>query len=200
MFRHINNSGIAISASIASIAFAGLDLTPYHDAIELGDAVIQRVHFCDGDKKFAVTISSDTEILGGTNRAVFRFKTISLAEMSLCQSTINPSIPFSPENLPGYKSVARKQLGAAAEIVAEAEPEFDVLPINGWKSCRFTFTTKHPGLVFKTEVTFLNLNSEQQIMIVTTSKEADFPDVRARAHKMMSRWHEVLPGDEAGLN
>jgi hypothetical protein len=199
MLRHIH-SGIAFFASTASITFGGLDLTPCYKAIELGEAVIHRVHFRDGDKQFAVTINSDTEIFGGENHAAFRFKSISLAEMSLRQSTIKPSVPFSTENLPNYKSVARQQLGATAVIVAEAEPEFDVLPINGWKSCRFNFTTKQPGLVFKTEVTFLNLNSEQQIIIVTTSKEADFPEVQARARKIMSRWHEVLPGDEAGLN
>jgi hypothetical protein len=199
MLRHIH-SGIAFFASTASIAFGGLDLTPRYKAIELGETVIHRVHFCDGDKQFAVTINSDTEIFGRADHAIFRFKTISLAEMSLRQSTIKPAVPFSPENLPDYRSLARQQLGATAEIVAEAEPEFDVLPINGWKSCRFNFTTRQSGLVFKTEVTFLNLSSEQQIIIVTTSKVADFPEVQARARKIMSRWHEVLPGDETGLN
>jgi hypothetical protein len=199
MLRHIT-SGIAVFASTASIAFGGLDLTPQYKAIELGEAVIHRVHFRDGDKEFAVTINADTEISGGANHAVFRFKTISMAEMSLRQSTIKPAVPFSPEYLPNYKIVARQQLGATAQIVAEAAPEFDVLPINGWKSCRFNFTTKQPGLVFKTEVTFLNLNSEQQIIIVTTSKESDFPEVQARVHKIMNRWHQVLPGDEAGVN
>src|SRR6266511_3938726 len=99
MHRHIN-SGIAFFASTASIAFGGLDLNPRYKTIELGETVIHRVHFCDGDKQFAVTINSDTEILGESNRAVFRFKTISLAEMSLRQSTIKPGVPFSPENLP----------------------------------------------------------------------------------------------------
>ena len=192
--------GIAFLASIALIAFGDLDLTPRYKAVELGEVVIHRVHFRDGDKEFAVTVNSDTEILGSTNSAVFRFKTVPFAKMSLHQSAMKPAIPFSPEKLPDYRRVAREQLGAITEIVAEAEPEFDVLPINGWKSCRFNFTTRQTGIAFKTDVTFINLNSDQQIIVVTTSKEGEFHDVQGRARKIMSRWHEVLPGDEEGLN
>lgn len=199
MSRRVKYS-VALIASIAPVAWGVLDLTPRHVAIQMGEAVIHRVHFRDGDKHFAVTINSDVEILGAANSAIFRFKTIPLAEMSLRQSTIKPTVPFSPEALTDYQRVARQQLGATAEIIAEAAPEFDVLPTNGWKSCRLNFTTKQPGFAFKTDVTFLNLNSEQQIIIVTTSKETDFPEVQARARKIMTRWHEVLAGDEQGLN
>lgn len=192
--------GIALIASIAQIAWGALDLTPRYVAIQMGEVMVHRVRFRDGDKHFGVTINADVEILGAANSAIFRFKTIAMAEMSLRQSKLKPATPFSPEALPDYQRIAREQLGATAEIVAETPPEFDVLPTNGWKSCRFNFTTKQPGFTFKTDVTFLNLNSEQQIIIVTTSKETDFADVQGRARKIMSRWHEVLPGDELGLN
>ena len=182
------------------VVLGGVDLTPRYHTIDLGGVQVQRVHFHDGEKQFAVTINPEVEIQRVQNGAVFRFKPFSMADMILRQSGISPAVPFSGEKLPDYRRAAREQLGAAAEIVSEGEPEFDVLPIHGWKSCRFNFTTKHAGYQVKTDVTFLNLSADQQIVIVTSSKEKDFPEVQVRAHKIMSRWHEVLPGDELGQN
>jgi hypothetical protein len=182
------------------VVLGGVDLTPRYHTIDLGGVQVQRVHFHDGEKQFAVTINPEVEIQRVQNGAVFCFKPFSMADMILRQSGISPAVPFSVENLPDYRRAAREQLGAAAEIVSEGEPEFDVLPIHGWKSCRFNFTTRHAGYQVKTDVTFLNLSADQQIVIVTSSKEKDFPEVQVRAHKIMSRWHEVLPGDELGQN
>lgn len=199
MFRLIRQSVACLLSTIA-IAYGGVDLTPSYHTVDLGGISIQRVHFKDGDRQFAVTISPDTEIQRNAGGAVFRFKSIPLADMALRQSPFSPEIAFSTERLSEYRRVAREQLGAGAEIIEEAEPEFDVLPANNWKSCRLNFTSKQAGFLFKTDVTFLNLSKDQQIIIVTASKEANFPDIQVRAHKIMSRWHMVLPGDELGLN
>jgi hypothetical protein len=192
--------GVAAVVTLTAATLADVDLSPRYKTIDLGGALIQRVHFRDGDKEFAVTINSDIEISGSGKGAIFRFKSIPLADMSLRPSPVSPAIPFSPEKMADYRRIAQEQLGANVEIVEAGEPEMDVLPINNWTSCRLNFTTRQAGVVFKTDVTFLNLSKSQQIMIVTSAKEGVFADVRGRAHKIMSRWHQVLPGDELGLN
>lgn len=198
-------AALPLLAAVASLATAGaahadLDLTPRYKAIDLGGAVIQRIYFSDGNKHFAVTINADMEVGAAGGGATFRFKTIPLADMSLRPSPMPATVPFSPERLPEYRRIAREQLGRNAEILKEEQPEMDVLPVNGWTSLRVNFTTRQAGLAFKTDVTFLNVSKSQQIIIVTSSKEGNFLDVRSRAHKIMNRWHQVLPGDELGLN
>ena len=185
---------------LASSAFGGVDLTPSYHRIDLGGTSIERVYFRDGNKQYAVTINPEIEITKAAGGAVFRFKSFPLADMSLRPSSFTPEIPFSTEKLPDYRRAARELLGPMAEVVEQSEPEFDVLPINEWKSCRFNFTFKQAGLVLKADVTFLNLSKSQQIVIVTSAKEAEFTDVQGRAHKIMSRWHLVQPGDELGVN
>lgn len=185
---------------LASGALGEVDLSPSYHRIDLGGTSIERVYFRDGNKQYAVTINPEIEITKAGSGAVFRFKSIPLADMSLRPSPFTPVVPFSAEKLPDYRRTARDLLGPMAQITEEAEPEFDVLPINEWKSCRFNFTFKQAGFVLKTDVTFLNLSKSQQIVIVTSAKEAHFADVQGRAHKVMSRWHLVQPGDELGVN
>ena len=199
MLRPLFILGFALFLSSA-LTRAEIELHPRYVAIDVGGAIIRRAYFAEGNKNYAVTIDAETEVLDGTGGAVFRFKSVEGAEVSLRPSPLTVAVPFTLEKLPEYLKSARMLLGNSAIITKETPALLDVFPINGWTSCRYTFQYQVAGISYESDVTFLNISEKQQVVMVTGAKEKDFEQVRARADKLMKRWHEVLPGDEQGQN
>lgn len=177
---------------------ADVDLTPHFQSIAGG--LINRAYFADGQKQFAVTIDGETTLAADHGGAIFRFTNVAQASMTFQPSPFKNPPTFTPEFLPDYTKVAQKMLPASAEGVELASEAANVLPINKWQSYRFIFTYHIGALGFQESVTFLNLDSGQQIVIRTGSHRKDFPNVAQRADDTLRRWHEVQPGDEIGAN
>lgn len=197
MKRSLSIVGFAL---LGTCAWADIELHPRYVTVELGGATIHRAYFADGDKNYAVTIDGETEVIDGKGGGVFRFKSYEGAEFSLRPSPLTVAVPFNAEKLPDYLKAARKILGESAMITKESPVVLDVLPINGWSSCRYSFQYQISGISYAADVTFLNISETQQVVLVADAKEKDFEQIRARADKIMKRWHRVLPGDEEGLN
>lgn len=181
-------------------AWGEIDLHPRYVTINVGGGVIHRVYFAEGNKNYAVTIDSETSVVDGNGGAVFRFKSIEGAEVSLRRSIVGVTAPFTEERMPDYRQAARELLGRAATAVDQSPPVLNVFPINGWSSLRFSFQYLLGGVSYSADVTFLNVSKNQQIVVIAGARGKDFENVRARADKMMKRWHEVLPADELGYN
>lgn len=190
-------ASLALGASIPA-CLAELDLIPKR--MSIGGGLADRAYFTDGSQKFAVTLDAETQVSEEDGGAVFRFANLARSSFHLAKSPLSPAYAFTPENRPAYFKAASGMIARSAEgvtLTAEVENPF---PINGWTSRRFQFSYVLTGARFIESVTFLNLDSKQQIVIRAVAPEKDFPVVAARADDIFRRWHEVLPGDELGLN
>jgi hypothetical protein len=161
---------------------------------------LHRACFRDGLKTWAVTIKDDVSVSPLDGGALFRFTNFSQASMRLRRSPLAKDLPFNAESLPKYREAADQLLSAAAEAVEKLEPTENVFPINRWKSWRFVYNYRVAGLSYQESVTFLVLDDGAQIIIHTGAQRKDFELVAARADDIMRRWHEMIPGDETGLN
>lgn len=194
-----------LSASIALLlvaaqASAELMLTPRLVTIEYGGVPVQRAYFMDGQKKFAVTIDSETELVSHGEGALFRFSRIPLATVELRRSPMKAGKGFSPENIADYTKLARQFLPANAEVWTEEPIFLDPLPINRWKTCRFNFFYRVGGSPIRADVTFIELNAKDQIVVITGATASTYAKVRYRSDDIIRRWHEVTAEEESGAN
>ncbi len=179
-------------------AAADVDLTPR--TVNVGGGLIHRAYFADGDKQFAVTIDGETTLSGDNGVAVFRFTNVSQASMTLRRSPFQKPAPFTADALPDYTKAALAMLPTAAEGVEITWQGENVFPINQWKSYRLVFRYRVGGIGYDESITYLVLDSGQQIVIQTGAQRKDFPVIAERADDTIRRWHLVTPVDEAGIN
>lgn len=184
----------------ASPATPGLVLTPRLVTLDFGGVPVHRAYFMDGDKKFAVTMDNETELSAHGDGAIFRFSRIPLATVELHPSPLKAGTSFAPENITQYTKAARQFIAANAEVWSEEPVVFEPLPINGWKSCRFNFFYHVGGSPIRADVTFIDLNPREQIVVVTGGTANSYANVRSRSDDIIRRWHEVTPEVESGVN
>lgn len=185
---------------LASQISASLVLTPQMVTIDFGGVPVRRAYFVDGDRKFAVTMDNETELTSHGGGALFRFSKIPLATVELRRSPIQAGTPFSQANITDYAKTARQFLASTAEVWPEEPVVFDPLPINGWKTCRFNFLYHVGGSPVRADVTFIDLNAQDQIVVITGATAGSYPLVRSRSDDIIRRWHEVTPEEERGVN
>lgn len=190
--------------SLVSLGFAAstaaIDLTPQIITLAVGDYTVRRACFVDGDKKYAVTVDSETELTGYGGAAVFNFTKFPRAVMRLAPSPLKPGIVFEGENLERYRAAALGLLLPGAEQPVLEKEDVDVLPVNQWTSRRFTFAYNFMGAPMRESVTFLNLDGKQQIVMQTRARQADFATVTARGDDILRRWHDFRPEEAAEGN
>lgn len=177
-----------------------LILKPRLVTVDFAGTPVRRAYFEDGKKKFAVTIDNETELSEHGNGALFSFKKIPLATVELRRSPVPPGIPFTEEHIAEYAKAARGLLASNAEIWVEQPMQLDPLPINDWKTCRFFFYYRVGGSPIRADVTFIELDSREQVVVITGATGNDYAAVRERSDDIIRRWHEVTPENERGIN
>ena len=134
------------------------------------------------------------------NGALFCFTRFPLATVELFRSPMKAGTGFSEENISDYAKAARQLLASTAEIWPEEPMVLDPLPINGWKSCRFNFFYRVGGSAVRADVTFIDLDEKDQIVVITGGTTNSYASVRSRSDDIIRRWHEVTPEEESGVN
>ncbi len=185
---------------LAAQGSSGLVLTPRLVTIDFGGVPVRRAYFMDGEKKFAVTMDNETELAPQGDGAIFRFTTIPLATVELRPSPLKPGGAFTEQNIADYTKAARQFLAAGAEVWPEEPVVLDPIPINGWKTCRFNFFYRVGGSPIRADVTFIDLNDREQIVVITGGTANSYAAVRSRSDDIIRRWHEVTADDERGVN
>jgi hypothetical protein len=168
--------------------------------LDLGGNAVRRACFMDGDKKFAVTMDNETELSPQGDGAIFRFTRLPLATVELRRSPMKSGLSFSQENISDYAKAARQLLASTAEIWPEEPMVMDPLPINRWQTCRFNFFYRVGGSPVRADVTFIQLNSVDQIVVITGASASNYAAVRSRSDDIIRRWHLVTPEEELGVN
>jgi hypothetical protein len=197
----MNRPFITLLATLSAVGAAtAIDLTPRYATTDADGISISRPYFADGDKRYAVTVDSETQLVAFDNSTVFNFTKFPHAVMRLRQSPLKAETPFDGEGLASYREAAtRMLLNGAENPVIESETS-NVMPINHWTSRRFTFTYGFLGAQMRETVTFLNLDAKQQVVFQIRADKASFPTVSARAEDIIRRWHLLVPGADAAGN
>lgn len=191
---------LALLCTTLAHAAVAIDLSPRFMVTD-GDGIkIRRPYFADGDRKFAITIDRETELLDYEGSALFNFRGYARAAMRLRPSPLEATLPFDALNVARYREAALAMLIQGAEKAVIENELTNVLPINEWQSLRFIVTYELTGSKMRETITFLNLESQKQIVFQIRAKESDFAVVAARGEDIMRRWHEVLPGSEVAGN
>jgi hypothetical protein len=190
-------------ASIAAFLLATLgyrspaiDLTPRFLTTFNEEVAINRPYFTDSGKKYAITLDGESELVPDEGGALFKFTKFPSAVAKLINSPAQEIAPFDDKSLRDYESLARRMLARDAINPVLDSTELNVTPINGWKTCRFTYSYENPAIKLRQSVTFLNLDDKQQIVIDIKTKREEFDNITARTWDMIRRWHEVR--DDAG--
>ncbi|MES2572158.1 MAG: hypothetical protein V4710_19135 [Verrucomicrobiota bacterium] len=191
-------SGIA-ALLLPGVASA-IDLTLRYVTTYTDGIPVRRPCFIDGDKKYAVTLDSQTELVAAEGSTLFHFTKFPRALMHLRPSPMKASIAFDPVSLPQYRAAALQLLPRELQNPLVVAEETNVLPINDWKTRRITFTYEVGGNAVRESVLFLNLEPAQQIVVQVRAGESDFALISARAEDILRRWHEVLPEAEQAQN
>ncbi|MEQ1850833.1 MAG: hypothetical protein ABMA01_04485 [Chthoniobacteraceae bacterium] len=171
-------------------AFA-LDLTPQFITTRAEGAVITRPYFADGEKKYALTLDTETDLLPGEGGPLFRFTKLGQADMRWRLSPFRVDVKFEGEALAAYERSARSNLPALAESVVLEGQVPNPWPVNGWQGHSFIFKFKTASGEVRQSVTFLNIIPGQQIVVTIASMAKDFEDAAGRGYDTIRRWHEL---------
>ena len=174
---------------------SAIDLTPRWIDTAIDGVPKRQLYFADGTKKFMLSIDTETEVNARAGGAGFRFPKFPDIEFLMMPSRFTANDAFDETRLPEYREAALKLLparGHKSEITAE---KVNPIPINGWKSFRAVIRFTMDSRICVQEVTFLNINERDQIVIVTAAPERDWNEADQRSWQITRSWQEMLPGD-----
>ena len=175
---------------------AAVDLTPRYIDTFIDGVPNRRLYFADGEKKIGVSLDRETKVEGSAGGVVFRYTKLPDATFLIKPSPMTADQPFDGIALERYREAARRLLPPGVKNVKALEEVADSLPINRWTSRRFSYACDSVDAPLVMSVTFLNLDRENQIILVTTSTERNFAEASERSFQIIRTWQELLPGDE----
>jgi hypothetical protein len=175
---------------------AAIDLTPRYIDTFIDGVASRRLYFADDEKKIGVSLDHETKVESGHGGVVFRFSKIPDASFVIKPSPMTPDQPFDGIALERYREAARRLLPRGASEVKMIEEVADPLRINRWTGRRFVYSCETAELRVVLSVTFLNLNADDQLVLITTAPERTFAEAAERSFQIIRTWQEFLPGDE----
>lgn len=197
MPRRLSKVAFSFTGLLVMVLGAGaVDLTPRYIDTFIDGVANRRLYFTDGEKKIGVSLDHETKVEAGAGGVVFRFPKYPDATFLIKPSPMTADQPFEGIALERYREAARRFLPPGATNIKALEEVADPLPINRWTSRRFAFTCDSVETAIAISVTFLNLNAEDQLVLVTTSTTRNFAEAAERSFQIIRTWQELLPGDE----
>ncbi len=184
------------SGWLLSGAAMAVDLTPRYIDTFIDGQTARRLYFADGEKKIGLSLDHETRVEAAAGGAVFRFGKFDDVTFLVKPSPMTPDQPFEGIALERYREASRRLLPPGAKNVKALEETPDPLPINRWTGRRFLYSCDVSEAVVMMSVTFLNLNEEDQLLLVTTASERNFTEAAERSFQVIRTWQELLPGDE----
>ncbi len=187
------------AALLPQLAPAAVDLTPrFIDTFAEG-ATLRRIYFTDGDKKFLLSLNRETDVVPDAGGALFKFTKVPEATFLVVRSRHSPNDLFEGQTLDRYRESAKRLLPVGTRGSVIIEETKDVYPVNDWTSYRITLSFNVGPVIHLQSVTFLNMNSADQVTLVTSAPEKDFSEAAHRSYQIFRTWQEMLPGDEKPL-
>ena len=191
----------AVMAALGLLWVLGLpapavDLTPRYIDTFIDGHASRRLYFSDGEKKIGISLDRETRVEGAAGGAVFRFAKFTDMTFLVKPSPMTPDQLFEGIALERYREAARRLLPPGSKNVKALEELPDPLPINRWTGRQFLYSCEVLDALVMMSVTFLNLNTDDQVILVTTASERNFAEAAERSFQVIRTWQELLPGDE----
>ena len=175
-----------------------VDLTPRYVDTEIDGIKFRRLYFTEDGKKIGISLDRETDVTADPGGGViFRFPKVPDASFRMTRSPIGADRPMSEGSMEQYREAAKALVPSGVTDVVISEETTNPLPINRWVSQRFVITYLAGAAVMKQSVTFLNLNPETQVVLVTNASGKNFAEAAERSFQIIRTWHEVLPEDES---
>jgi hypothetical protein len=186
----------ALAVCATAIPAAAVDLTPrFVDTFSDG-VTVHRLYFADGDQKIGLSINHETTVEAGAGGTVFRFPKFEDILFILKHSPMSADQAFEGVTLDRYREAARRLLPPGAKNTETLGEEPDPITINRWRSFRFAYSFESTGYLRKMTVTFLNISADEQLVLIVSGSEQNFPEAAARSWQIIRSWQPILPGQE----
>ena len=174
-----------------------VDLTPRYVDTFIDGIKCRRLYFVEDAKKIGVSLDRETEVAPDPSGGVlFRFSKFPDASFRMAYSPLTPAEPMSEAALDRYRAAAQTFVPVGAIEVKVTAETANPLPINRWSSYRFAVSYQVGAAAQRQTVTFLNLNAESQVVLITGASPKNFPEAAERSFQIIRSWQELLPGDE----
>jgi hypothetical protein len=172
---------------------SAIDLTPRFSDSSIGGIVQHRLFFADGSQKISVHLDFQTAVEAGGGGAVFRFQRLPDAVFILRESPMVADQPFNGVSLERYREAAHRLLPPNVTNVEALEEIRDPITLNGWSSYRFLLSYQERGEARISSVTFVNLNGDEQLALITSALAKNFEEAADRSWQIMRTWHLLEP-------
>jgi hypothetical protein len=187
--------GVALVA--ANLTAATIDLTPRYADTFIDGVNARRLYFLENSKKIGISLDFETQVAAdGGGGVIFKFPKFPDSSFRIGRSPLTAEEPMSELSLGRYRTAAQTFVPGGATEVKVVEESANPLPINKWQSYRFLVTYQVGAAAMRQSVTFLNLNPQTQVILLTTSSPKSFAEAAERSFQIIRSWHEMLPGDE----
>ena len=186
----------AVALCATALRAGAVDLTPRFVDTFTDGITTHRLYFTDGDQKIGLSINHETKVEAGLGGTVFRFPKFSDILFILKHSPMASDQAFEGVTLDRYREAARRLLPPGAQDISMIGEEPDPITINRWRSYRFTYSCQSTGFLRRQSVTFLNISADEQLVLVVTATEQNFPEAAARSWQIIRSWQPILPGAE----
>lgn len=191
---------LALAVLAADLGASTVDLTPRYLDTKIDGFAARRLYFMEATKKIGISLDMETTVAATSAGVVFKFTMLPDTSFRIGTSPLTPEESMTdPEGLARYRAAANNFVPAGATDAKILEEVTNPLPINSWRSQRFVLSYRAGANVTNMSVTFLNVNPESQLVLVTTASPRSFADAADRSFQIIRSWHEVLPGDELAL-
>lgn len=188
----------ALLFGMLTTAAHALDLTPHEITITEEGPPVQRFYFQDESRQLSFKIDNQMMASGSSTSVSFRFRDLSTAGMKLSKSPLPASLPFEEKNAETYRTSARTFIPKEAAAVQLENEAPDALAINGWTSRQFTFTYTLFGVPYRSTVTFVNFNAQEQFVFDVSGAVADQGKAYARSYRVLNSLGELKKASSTG--
>lgn len=187
---------LLVAALLPQFAPAAVDFTPRFIDLFVEGTTVRRLYFANDDKKYTLSLNTETEVTPDAGGAIFRFKKVPDATFLIARSRHSPQDKFEGMSLERYRESAKRLLPVLGRGSVIREETSDVYPINDWTSYRIVIAFDVGAVRHFQSVTFINLDESDQVVLVTSAPEKDFEEAAHRSYQIFRTWQEMLPGDE----
>ncbi len=176
-------------ATVLASPLWAVDFTPRYREVTISSGQVAKRLFFQGETgKYTLFAPQDTNMDGESNALRFTFDTLESSTLVFQRSTLNPEVEFGNEQ---YLREVERLLPATASEVTLIEEGANPLANPDWKGHRYLFSCKLPGNNLRVEVLFVNLNTKEQIVIITTAYSEVFKSAREAASRIIRSWSPV---------
>ena len=188
--RYLNLVVVLLCAR--SVSLAEIDWTPHLNTAYAEGSSVNSVYFSDGPNKYAIILDGETTVepaSGGGAKLTFKRPTSALFKIKAPITKVE--LPVNPDHAGEYRKLAQAYAPTDVKEFSDFQEIANVYQINHWKSYRVLFTYGHFGQRIRHSITFLTLESGQQVILDVSSYEKDFEEALYRSEHMIRTWYEL---------